>query len=70
MFNKQNSRVTLQAKTAFCETLEGENFGRNEARTRVALINPANVSPTRSDNSSVANAKSCGVRITRLGMVE
>lgn len=42
----------------------------NEVRTRVALSSPASVSPTRIDNSSVANAKSCGARRTRLVMVD
>ena len=39
-------------------------------RTRVALSSPASVSPTRIDNSSVANAKSCGgrTRLMKLGM--
>ena len=35
-------------------------------RTRVALSNLANVSPTRIDNSSVAKANNCEVRGTRL----
>jgi len=39
---------------------------RNEVRTRVALSNPANVSPTRIDNSSVANANNCGAEETGL----
>ena len=50
--------------------LEGKGLRENEGRTRVALSNPANVSPTRIDNSSVANAKSCGVRRTRLMIAE
>jgi hypothetical protein len=40
---------------------------RNEVRTRVALSNPANVSPTRIDNSSVANASSCWSEEDRVG---
>jgi hypothetical protein len=32
---------------------------QNGVRTKVALSNPANVSPTRIDNSSVAKANNC-----------
>ena len=48
--------------------LEDKNL--SEWHTRVALSNPANVSPRRIDNSSVANAKSCGMMWARLMIVK
>ena len=45
-----------------------ENLGQNGVRTRLALSNAANEAPTHNDSSSVANAKSCGVKVAQLEM--
>ena len=47
-----------------------ENLGQNGARTRLALSNAANEAPTRNDNSSVANAKNCGVKVAQSEMAK
>lgn len=75
---KMQSRSALTKKltryptnnTRFYEIRGDNNSRRNEVRTRVAFINPASVSPTCSDSSSVAKAKICGVHGIWLGMAE
>lgn len=48
-----------QARTHYPRATVSKRYHRwKGVRTRVALSKPANVCPTRNDNSSVANAKS------------